>query len=302
MPHPRVAVVVPVHNNLPLTLRFLQSFGAVTYPNYEIVIVDDGSSDGTSEHLTEHHPEAVVLRGNGDLWWAGGTNRGVRYALERRFDYVLTINNDACVRPDFLSYLVETAEAHPGSLVGSRIQFMDEPHKVWSAGGWTNWGPGFFVNLFEHSATEDALLARRPNPMPVELLTGCGALVPAACYRRIGTYDERMCPQYHADAELTLRAARRGWRIFVDLRAVVYNDVPNTCMLKSLVQKRSPWYWRPVLAIHLRYCPRGRLLKALIRQYGDVIIDLVYPAPPGDNDPPWERLRKRIRRWLGRAA
>jgi GT2 family glycosyltransferase len=298
----RVAVVVPVHNKLPLTLRFLDSFAAVSYPHYEIVVVDDGSTDGTAEHLARHHPEVRVLPGTGELWWAGGTNRGVHYALSRRFDYVLTINNDTLVDPAFLGRLVATAEAHPRSLVGSRIQFLDEPQRVWSAGGWTNWGPGFFVNLCEHSADEDDLLARRPNPMPAQLLTGCGALVPTACYRLIGVYDDRMCPQYHADAEFTLRAARQGWRIFVDLRAVVYNDVPNTCMIKSLLQKRSPWYWRPLLAIHLRYCPRGRLLKSLLRQYGEVLIDLYYPAQPGDDTPPWERVRKRLRQLLRRAG
>jgi GT2 family glycosyltransferase len=302
MDHPHVAVVVPVHNNLPLTVRFLDSFATVSYPRYEIVIVDDGSSDGTPEHLARHYPHVRVLPGTGDLWWSGGTNLGVRHALRRRFDYVLTINNDTLVPPDFLSRLVETAEANPHSIVGSRIQFLDEPERVWSAGGWTNWGPGFFLNLHEHSANEEDLLARRPNPLPVQLLTGCGTLVPAECYRRIGVYDERMCPQYHADAEFTLRAARYGWRSLVDLRAVVYNDVPNTCMVKSLVQKRSPWYWRPLLAIHLRYCPRGRLLKALLRQYGEVLIDLWYPAVPGDNDPPWERVRKRVRKLLRRAG
>jgi GT2 family glycosyltransferase len=302
MAGPKVAVVVPVYNKLPLTVRFLESFAAVTYPDYEIVIVDDGSSDGTAEHVRRHFPHVRVLPGTGDLWWSGGTNRGVRYALRRDFRYVLTINNDTLVRPDFLGHLVETAEANPGSLVGSRIQFMDDPTRVWSVGGFAQWGPGCNLNLCEHSAREDELLARRTSPARVELLTGCGALVPVECYRKVGLYDERMCPQYHGDAEYTLRAARHGWRILVDLRAVVYNDVPNTCLVKDLRQKRSPWYWRPVLALHLRYCPPRHRLKSLLRQYAEVLIDQWYPAAPDDKDPPITRVRKRVRRLLGRAA
>lgn len=285
MASPAVAVVVPVYGKLPLTLRFLESFAAVTYNSYKIVIVDDASPDGTGAHVARHFPEVTVLSGDGDLWWSGGTNKGVRYALRHGFRYVLTINNDAQVRPDFLDHLVETAEANPHSLVGSRIQFLDPPERVWSVGGYTNWGPGFFLNLCEHSATEADLLARRSGPVPVQVLTGCGALIPTGCYRDIGFYDERMCPQYHADSELTLRAARAGWRVLVDLRAVVYNDVPNTCTVKNIFAKRSPWYWRPLLAIHWRYCPRGRFLKALLRQYRDVLVDQFYPA--------LDRFRKR---------
>ncbi len=303
MANPRVAVVVPVYNKLPLTLRFLESFAAVTYTDHELVVVDDHSADGTGEHLRRHFPHVHVLEGNGELWWAGGTNKGVRWALQQRFDYVLTINNDTLVDPDFLGHLVETAEANPHSLVGSRIHFLDEPSRVWSVGGFTNWGPGFILNLCEHSAHEDDLLARRKkNPAVVQLLTGCGTLVPADCYRQAGLYDERMCPQYHADSEFTLRAARHSWRILVDLRAVVYNDVPNTCTVKSLVQKRSPWYWRPLLAFHLRYCPPRYRLKSLLRQYLEVLIDQYYPAEPGDKDPPILRCRKRVRRLLWRAA
>ena len=72
-----------------------------------------------TEHLAERYPEVVRLVGNGNLWWSGGTNLGVKYALEHGHDYVLTINNDACVHPDFLTHLVSTAQTHPGSIVGA---------------------------------------------------------------------------------------------------------------------------------------------------------------------------------------
>src|SRR2546423_968305 len=127
---PRVAVVVPVFNKLPLTLRFLKSFRVVAYSNYQIIIVDDGSSDGTSAVLAEQHPEVVL----------------------------------------------------PGC----------------------------------------------PNPLPVDVLTGCGTLVPADCYRKVGLYDTRWCPQYHGDSEFVLRAGKGGYRALVDIRAVIWNDVQNT--------------------------------------------------------------------------
>jgi GT2 family glycosyltransferase len=267
---PRVAVVVPVFNKLAHTVRFLESFREVRYPAYQMIIVDDGSTDDTAKTLARRFPEVVRLQGDGNLWWSGGTNRGVAYALEHGFDYVLTINNDTRVHPDFLTHLVETAGAHPRSVVGSRINFLDDPKKIWSLGGYVNWRGGVVLQLRGHGGYEHEVLPHLANPVPAETLTGCGALVPAACYREVGLYDARWCPQYHGDSEFVLRAARRGWRVLVDLRAVVWNDVHNTCTNKNVFSRRSPWFWRPLWAIHWRYCPRRHLVPSLWHYYGQV--------------------------------
>ena len=76
-------------------------------------------------------------------------------------------------------------------------------------------------------------------------------LEPAECFREIGLYDRTWFPHYHADSELVLRAARRGWNILADLHALIWNDEPNTCRAKHPFSLRSAVYWRPMLAIHL---------------------------------------------------
>jgi GT2 family glycosyltransferase len=292
---PKVAVVVPVHNKVGLTLQFLDSFARVHYANHQIIIVDDGSTDETATALAQSYPEVTVLKGDGSLWWAGGNNLGVRYALERDYQYVLTINNDTRVDPAFLSYLVETAESYPRSIVGSRINFIDEPTKVWAVGSFMNWRKGSIFHLSDHGQDEERVLARRPNPCPVEILTGCGTLVPVDCYREVGLYDDRHYPQYHADSEFILRATTRGYRAWVDLRAVVWNDAGNTCAgtiaryYDFFFSRRSAVYWRPLLAIHLRYCPRRYLLSSLVRHYAWF---LWY------NDPKTRKLKNFVKRML----
>jgi GT2 family glycosyltransferase len=110
--------------------------------------------------------------------------------------------------------------------------------------------------------------------LPTETLTGCGTLVPAACYREVGVYDAEHFPQYHADAEFVLRAARKGWRAFVQTRAVVANDVGNSGADRVrnwaalVLSRRSAIHWRPILAIHLNYCPHRLRFRSAWQYYG----------------------------------
>ncbi len=270
-PDARVAVVVPVHNDLRRTERFLESFRAVDYPHYTLVVVDDGSTDGTAAALAARHPRVVRLAGGGSLWWAGATNRGVRWALDRGYDYVLTINNDTRVAPDFLRTLVDAAECEPRAIVGSRVEILNRPGTVWALGAEMNWGKG---EIFHLRGRGESVPSGTPDLLPAEALSGCGTLVPAACYREVGVYDARHFPQYHADAEFVLRAARKGWQAVVATRAVVWNDVPNSTTDKlrnwpaRLFSRRSAVYWRPLLAIHLRYCPHRLRARSLWQFYG----------------------------------
>ncbi len=264
---PRVAVVVPVHNKLPLTLRFLESFRQVDYPNYTMVLVDDGSRDGTGEALARDYPQVVRLEGDGNLWWSGGTNKGVRYALQAGYDYVLTINNDTLVAPDFLSNMVATALDHPRCIVGARINFLDRPQTIWSIGAYSNWSTGVILQCGYHGGSEEEVIPLLKSPHPVEMLTGCGTLVPAECYRELGLYDERWCPQYHGDTEFAMRAGRQGYQVLVELDALVWNDTQNTSTNKNLLSRRSGWFWRPLVAIHTRYCPKRYVLRSLVLFY-----------------------------------
>jgi GT2 family glycosyltransferase len=269
---PRVAVVIPVHNDRERTLRCLESLARIDYAAHTPVIVDDGSRDGTAAAVAQRHPHATVLRGNGNLWWAGATNLGVRHALENGYDFVLTLNNDTQVDPSFLTYLVNAAPVNPRTIVGARINFLRRPSRIWALGATMRWRDGKIFHLLEQGQEETAPHLRHPELRPVETLTGCGALIPVDCFRETGYYDARRFPQYHADAEFVLRAAKHGWRALVHTRAVVYNDAEHTAadsttrLVEQLLSRRSAAYLRPILAIHRDYCP-PRLLLASLAQY-----------------------------------
>ena len=135
---PRVAVVVPTHNDWAHTEECLSYVAASTY-SMDVYLVDDGSTDNTAEYATRSFGNVRILRGNGDLWWTGSMNLGIRVALECGVDYVLALNNDVKLAADAVAGLVDCAATHPEAVVGSIIYRADDPNRIWCAGGVVHW-------------------------------------------------------------------------------------------------------------------------------------------------------------------
>jgi GT2 family glycosyltransferase len=200
MHRPRIAVVTPVFNDLTHTLLFLESLQKQIFQDFTAVVVDMGSDD-TQEIVNQAYPEAVVLK-VGDIFWSGGTNAGVAYAMEHNYEYVFTVNNDVRLDQQCLKNLVGFADAHPRSLVGSMVCYDDDPGRVWYFGGYFTF-TGDMPHA--HGRLHDFTEPRRP-----EWLTGMGALIPVQAYRDVGLYDTEHFPQYFADADFSLRARKDG--------------------------------------------------------------------------------------------
>lgn len=247
-----IAVVVPVHNRIGHTINFLESFKNQYYSNYKVIIVNDGSTDNTDQTLALNYPDVVVLAGNGNLWWSGATNCGVMYALENKFDFILTINNDAVVAPDLLNRLLDFSTLFPDSVIGARINLLSEPRTVWATGMLLT--AGMFPLLQQcHYLVSELELPDIHKPYFVDSLPGNGVLIPANCFRKIGLFDNINCPQYFGDCEFFLRAKKAGYKIIVNLSAVIWNDEKATSKCINPFSIKSPWYWRAVLKSHWRY-------------------------------------------------
>ena len=142
-PDPLILVVVPAHDRRELTRACLHALRRQAYSRMTVIVVDDGSTDGTWEMLSTEFPEVVRLRGGGDLWWTGATNLGCAWALAKTTEAdaaVVTLNDDTVPPPEWLARLVNTARGHPRALVGSLVtdsQGLTTLHAGQSVDWWT---------------------------------------------------------------------------------------------------------------------------------------------------------------------
>lgn len=129
---PLVSIIAINFNQLQITTEFLNSVRKITYPNYEVIIVDNASKEDPSAYLKKHFPEIVYIRSEKNLGFAGGNNLGIRKA---KGTYFMLLNNDTEVDPDFLQPLVKAMQSNSKiGMVGSKVRFFQFPNIIQFAG------------------------------------------------------------------------------------------------------------------------------------------------------------------------
>ncbi|MCS6970299.1 MAG: glycosyltransferase family 2 protein [Planctomycetes bacterium] len=256
--------VVPVHNRVQVTLRFLQFWQQQTYPRRHLVVVDDGSNDGTAAKVARHAPAVTVLRADGHAWWAGATNLGVRWALREGATHVLTINDDSRPAPDLIERLVAAALQHPRAIIGSRIM-SETGDLIWACGTEATMHGNRIWRLRGHRSVWHG----GGGLETVDTVCGNGTLIPADIYRCIGLYDRQHFPHYHADSDFALRARKAGFEVLICLDACLWNG-PETGLPKRasdvLWSLRSPLHLPTLMRLLHRYAPRWKIPWILFRQ------------------------------------
>jgi GT2 family glycosyltransferase len=204
-----VHIVLLNWNGTDDTLACLRSLRRLNHSEFQVVVVDNGSSEPCSAPVAAEFPEVRVIESGENLGFAGGCNVGIRDALEAGARYVWLLNNDTVAHPDALSALLETARSRSRcGIAGSKVLFHDRPGTIDHAGGSLDprRGQAWHVGCGEVDAGQHDL------DQPAEFVTGCSLLADMEMIREVGPLD----PDYFAyweDVDLCTRAQRAGWEV-----------------------------------------------------------------------------------------
>jgi len=190
------------------TLAALESLQQNEYPNHEIIVLDNASSDGSVEAIRSAYPLVQIIEIKQNLGYAGNNNVGIRAALQAGAEWVLVLNEDTILAPDCLSQLVRAGEQDERvGIVGPMVYHFDHPEIIQSAGGfmsavWDSW----------HAGQNETDTGQFPAPRLVDWISGCAIMVRRAVIEEVGMLDERFF-YYFEETEWCMRARRRGWKV-----------------------------------------------------------------------------------------
>lgn len=245
---PKVSVVVLNYNNKDTILDCLKSVYQSDYPDFDVIVVDNDSKDGSLELVKQNFLTAKIIKNSANVGFSSGNNIGIRYALEKFADYVFLLNSDAFLKNDSLSFLVNEAETEKCSIACPVI--FSEGNKIWYAGGKIDW---------LRMRTVHNNIIKSKEPYKTEIATGCAMLISKEVFKQIGLLSEKYF-LYYEDADFSINARRKGFAIKVVPMSIVNHlekseNNPSLkiywLVLSGLIffKRNTPLFFKPTLLI-----------------------------------------------------
>lgn len=201
---PKIFVIILNFNGIKTLADCLGSVFQSDYPNFEIVVVDNDSNDGSFEQARNQFSRVHFIKNSQNIGFSKGNNIGIRYALEKFADYVFILNNDTIIERSTISSLEKFARLNPNAGVISPLIF-DNNNEIWFAGGKISW---------RKMKTEHVLKFPSQETCSTEYISGCAMFVKKEVFKKAGLFDERFF-LYYEDADFSVRAKKSGYMLII---------------------------------------------------------------------------------------
>jgi GT2 family glycosyltransferase len=217
---PKVTILTLSWNRKVHTLEWLESVSRLDYPNFDILVVDNGSSDGSNEAISKRFPHVSIIENGKNLGYAGGFNVGLEHAFRDGADYVLIMNNDAVIDTDALTGLVDVAQSDQTiGFTSGKVFHYFRPDEIQTLGMTTH--PLLITGGQIGSGEIDH--GQHDEPAERELSDDVFLLVRRDVFERIGGYDEDFAFYGHENVDWCLRARKAGFKIMYAPKAKLWH-------------------------------------------------------------------------------
>ena len=219
MKQPKVAVIIINWNTYQLTFNCLKSLEACTYQNLKIFLVDNGSVDGSGDKIYTEFPQLNYIKNTTNLGFSGGNNGAIKQALKQDFDYVLLLNSDTEVTPNFLDHLVNRMEADQTlAAVQPLILNYGKRDTIWNAGGTLNTFFGWTMTRKKGNVyTKDLSIDKF-----TDWISGCSILVKTDVIKEVGLLDVRFFA-YFEDVDWSIRMKAKDYQLGLEPKSMIYH-------------------------------------------------------------------------------
>ncbi|QQS43492.1 glycosyltransferase family 2 protein [Candidatus Roizmanbacteria bacterium] len=216
---PRITVIILHYNEFALTKKCIQSVVKTRYPHFDILVVDNASTNDSSDKLKEYctNKQISYIRSEKNLFYTGGFNLGAKHA---KGEYIIFLNNDTEVDPDWISELIQCCEGNNKVFIQPQILFSDKRTVVDNRGGkYRWWGSGYGIGRNKPMM--------RVTSKTVDYTVGTACMIKRSFFLKLGGFDE-WYRGYYEDVDLSLRVKRNGGTCMVCYSSLVYHKGSST--------------------------------------------------------------------------
>ena len=236
----KLAIVIINWNSYDLTSDTLASLSSTSYKSYDIIVVDNFSTDNSAAQLEKNFSSIILLRSDENKGFTGGNNLGFEYAMNKGYEYVMMLNNDVAVESNFLEPLVTKLDMDEKiGGVQPLIYFYHDRELVWNAGSRYNaiFGIPYILGYYR----KDKGQLQRKKQKSIDWITGCAFMIRTEVLKKVGVLKQDFFI-YYEDVDLSFRIKAAGYDLVYEASSVVYH---KTGMSHKSKEKLKEGYLNP---------------------------------------------------------
>lgn len=219
----KIVVILLNFNGYKDTLECLSSLAKVSYTNFQTLVIDNGSSDGSVLKIREKYPDMPIIETGNNYGFAGGNNFGIEWALTHRADWVLLLNNDTTVNPLFLDAFMEAVKEKPNAgVLGAKILKYSDPETIDHLGGY--WSPSNGEFFSSHSGVKDHPYFEMEK---ADYVCGAAMLIKRSVIEKVGLLEPKFF-LFWEETDYCYRTKQEGFEIWTAPRAKIWHKVSSS--------------------------------------------------------------------------